>query len=40
MSSKKNDFFKDISIDQYKNLGAKVTENVEMMSGNGFGSFG
>ncbi len=39
MSSKKNDFFKDISIDQYKNLGAKVTENVEMMSGNGFGSF-
>ena len=40
MSSKKNDFFKDMSIDQYKNLGAKVTENVEMMSGNGFGSFG
>ena len=40
MSSKKNDFFKDISIDQYKNLGAKVTENVEMMSGNGFGSLG
>ena len=40
MSSTKNDFFKDISIDQYKNLGAKVTENVEMMSGNGFGSFG
>lgn len=38
MSSKKNDFFKDISIDQYKNLGAKVTENVEMMAGNGFGS--
>ncbi len=39
MSSKKNnfDFFKDISIDQYKNLGAKVAENVEMMSGNGFG---
>ncbi len=38
MSSKKNDFFKDISIDQYKNLGAKVTENVEMMAENGFGS--
>lgn len=39
MSSKKNnfDFFKDISIDQYKNLGTKVAENVEMMSGNGFG---
>ncbi len=36
MSSKKNDFFKDMVIDQYKNLGAKVTENVEMMSGFGF----
>lgn len=40
MSSKKNDFFKDMSIDQYKNLGAKVTENVEMMAGNNFGTLG
>ncbi len=38
MSSKKNDFFKDMSIDQYKNLGAKVSENVEMMTGNPFGN--
>lgn len=40
MSSKKNDFFKDMSIDQYKNLGAKVSENVEIMSGNSFGNLG
>ena len=36
MSSKKNDFFKDMSIDQYKDLGAKVSENVGIMTGNPF----
>lgn len=37
MSSKKNDFFKDMSIDQYKDLGSKVSENVGIMTGNPFG---
>lgn len=36
-TSKKNDFFKDMSIDQYDNLGAKVSKNVEMIS-NQFGN--
>lgn len=40
MSNKKNDFFKDMTIDQYKNLGAKVTKNVGIMTGNSFGNIG
>lgn len=32
----KNDFFKDMSINQYDNLGAKVSENVEIITNNSF----
>lgn len=38
MSNKKNDFFKDMSIDQYKVLGTKVAENVGILTDNLFGN--
>ena len=38
MSNKKNDFFKDMSIDQYKVLGTKVAENVGILTDNPFGN--
>lgn len=38
MSYKKNDFFKDMSIDQYKVLGTKVAENVGILTDNPFGN--